>query len=52
MVMQHFLDEILQLCSSSLVLFDMVLNEAFTGRELAGVISIEWRQVPSLATHK
>ncbi len=56
-VMQHFLDEVLQLCSFSLVLSDMVLNFGMM-RSLAenmlaaGVVSIEWRQVPSLETHK
>jgi hypothetical protein len=58
--MQHFLDEVLQLCSFSLVLSDMVLNFGMM-RSLAenmlaaGVVSIEWRQVPSrasLETHK
>ncbi len=44
--------DILQLWSFSPVHSDMVLNDVFTGREHAGIISIEWRQVPSLVTHK
>jgi hypothetical protein len=48
----HFLNDILQLWSFDLVLSDMVLNDVFTGSEHDGIVSIEWRQVPSLATHK
>ena len=51
-MMQNFLDEILQFCCSSLVLFDMFLYDVFTGREHAGVLSIQWKQVPSLAAHE
>ena len=40
-VMQNLLDEVLELCCSSLVLSHMLLNQTFTYGEHAGIVDVQ-----------